>query len=92
MPDGARLTVTQRMADRYLTDRNWLIVERLAAFCETRGKAMLELAFSWLASRPAVASIIAGATAPEQLEDNVRAAGWVLTHEELQEIDRLTAD
>jgi aryl-alcohol dehydrogenase-like predicted oxidoreductase len=92
MPDGARLTVTQRMADRYLTERNWEIVERLAEFCEARGKTMLELAFSWLASRPAVASIIAGATAPEQLADNVRAAGWVLSADELQEIDRITAD
>jgi aryl-alcohol dehydrogenase-like predicted oxidoreductase len=37
-----------------------------------------------------VASIIAGATKPEQLEQNVRAAGWVLTPEEMLEIDRLT--
>src|ERR1700733_4394104 len=92
LPAGARLTTTQRMADRYLTERNWEIVERLAAFCEARGKTMLELAFSWLASRPAVASIIAGATAPEQLADNVRAAGWVLSREEMDEIDRVTAD
>jgi len=91
MPEGARLTVTQRMADRYLTERNWAIVERLADFCAARGKTVLELALSWLASRPAVASIIAGATEPEQLEDNVQAAGWTLTGEDLQEIDRLTA-
>jgi aryl-alcohol dehydrogenase-like predicted oxidoreductase len=92
LPEGARLTTTQRMADRYLTERNWAIVERLASFCEARGKTMLELALSWLAGRPAVASIIAGATRPGQLEVNVRAAGWTLTGEDLQEIDRLTAD
>jgi aryl-alcohol dehydrogenase-like predicted oxidoreductase len=91
MPAGARLTTTQRMADRYLTERNWEVVERLAAFCETRGKTMLELAFSWLASRPAVSSIIAGATSPEQLEANVRAANWMLTGDDIAEIDRLTA-
>jgi aryl-alcohol dehydrogenase-like predicted oxidoreductase len=91
MPAGARLTTTQRMADRYLTERNWEIVERLAAFCEARGKTMLELAFSWLAARPAVSSIIAGATSPEQLEANVGAAGWALSHEDMDEIDRLTA-
>jgi aryl-alcohol dehydrogenase-like predicted oxidoreductase len=79
LPEGARLTTTQRMADRYLTERNWEIVERLADFCAARGRTMLELAMSWLASRPAVASIIAGATAPEQLEQNVRAVDWVLT-------------
>jgi aryl-alcohol dehydrogenase-like predicted oxidoreductase len=91
LPAGARLTTTQRMADRYLTERNWLIVERLADFCASRGRTMLELAMSWLASRPAVASIIAGATRPEQLEQNVRAVEWPLTGEELTEIDRLTA-
>jgi aryl-alcohol dehydrogenase-like predicted oxidoreductase len=52
---------------------------------------MLELAFSWLAARPAVASIIAGATRPEQIDANVKAAGWALTAEEMAEIDRLTA-
>jgi aryl-alcohol dehydrogenase-like predicted oxidoreductase len=92
LPEGARLTVTQRMAERYLTERNWAIVERLADFCAARGRTMLELAMSWLASRPAVSSIIAGATSPEQLEQNVRAVEWALTKEELAEIDRLTAD
>ena len=92
MPAGARLTTTPRMADRYLTERNWEIVERLAQFCEARGHTVLELALSWLASRPAVASIIAGATSPEQLEDNVRAAGWALTREDIDEIDQLTAN
>jgi aryl-alcohol dehydrogenase-like predicted oxidoreductase len=92
MPEGARLTVTQRMADRYLTERNWAIIEDLADFCEARGHTLLELAFSWLASRPAVASIIAGATAPEQLEANIRAADWALTADDIAEIDRLTAN
>jgi aryl-alcohol dehydrogenase-like predicted oxidoreductase len=90
MPQGARLTTTQRMAERYLTERNWEIVEALAQFCEARGRSMLELAMSWLASRPAVGSIIAGATRPEQLEQNVRAVEWALTDEDLAEIDRLT--
>jgi aryl-alcohol dehydrogenase-like predicted oxidoreductase len=91
MPEGARLTVTQRMADRYLTERNWDAVEGLADFCAARGRTMLELAMSWLASRPGVSSIIAGATSPEQLEANVHATSWKLTSEDLVEIDRLTA-
>jgi len=90
LPAGARLTTTQRMADRYLTERNWAITERLADFCATRGRTMLELAMSWLASRPAVGSIIAGATRAEQLEENVRAVEWPLGADDLQEIDRLT--
>jgi aryl-alcohol dehydrogenase-like predicted oxidoreductase len=92
LPPGARLTTTQRMADRYLTERNWAVVEKLADFCAARGRSMLELAMSWLASRPAVSSIIAGATRPEQLEENTRAVDWALTREDLTEIDRITAN
>jgi aryl-alcohol dehydrogenase-like predicted oxidoreductase len=91
LPDGARLTVTKRLADRYMTDRNLEIVAKLEAFCERRGHSVLELAFSWLAARLPVASVIAGATKPEQLEQNVRAVDWELTPEDLAEIDRLTA-
>ena len=92
MPAGARLTTTQRAAERRLTDRNWSIVERLSDFCEARGHSLLELAFSWLLHRPGVASVIAGATTPDQVEANVRATGWTLSREDMDEIDRLTAD
>jgi aryl-alcohol dehydrogenase-like predicted oxidoreductase len=90
MPQGARLTNTKATADRYLTDENWSIVERLESFSANRGHSLLELAFSWMAARPAVSSVIAGATKPEQVEQNVRAADWKLTPEDLAEIDRLT--
>ena len=91
MPPGTRLAATQRLADRYLTERNWAIAEKLGDFVEARGKTMLELAFSWLLSRDPVTSVIAGATKPEQLEQNVKAGAWKLTAEELAEIDRITA-
>jgi aryl-alcohol dehydrogenase-like predicted oxidoreductase len=90
-PDGARLTTTQRLADRYMTEANWPKVEALESFATSRGHTPLELAFSWLASEPAVSSVIAGATKPEQLEQNVRAASWALTAEDRAEIDRITA-
>jgi aryl-alcohol dehydrogenase-like predicted oxidoreductase len=51
---------------------------------------MLELAFSWLASRPQVASVIAGATRIEQIEANVKAIDWTLSAEEIAEIDGIT--
>ena len=51
---------------------------------------MLELAFSWLASRPQVSSVIAGATRVEQVEQNVKAIGWTLSAEEIAEIDKIT--
>jgi aryl-alcohol dehydrogenase-like predicted oxidoreductase len=90
MPAGTRLTSTQRLADRYLTERNWAIAEKLGDFVATRGRTMLELAFSWLLAQPPVTSVIAGATKPEQLEQNVKADGWKMTAEELAEIDRIT--
>ena len=89
-PEGARLTYMQRAAGRYLTEDNWGVVERLEGFATERGRTLLELAVSWLARRPQVASVIAGATKPEQVEQNVRAADWALTEEDMREIDQLT--
>jgi aryl-alcohol dehydrogenase-like predicted oxidoreductase len=91
LPPDSRFTKMTGLGDRYLTDRNWDKVEALEKFCADRGRSLLELAFSWLASRPTVASVIAGATKPEQVEANVRAVGWTLTADELAEIDQLTA-
>lgn len=91
LPQGTRLANTQRLADRYLTERNWAIAEKLGDFVETRGRSMLDLAFSWLLAQSPVASVIAGATKPEQLEQNVKAGSWKLSADELAEIDRLTA-
>jgi aryl-alcohol dehydrogenase-like predicted oxidoreductase len=91
MPEGARLTNTQRLADRYLTERNWAISEKLADFAEARGHTPLELAFSWLLAQQPVASVIAGATRPEQIGQNVKAGGWALTAADCAEIDALTS-
>ena len=91
LPEGARLTYMQRAAGRYLTDDNWTMVEQLEGFATERGHTLLELAVSWLLHRPQVASVIAGATKPEQVDENVRAAGWALTEADMREIDRLTA-
>ena len=92
MPEGARLSTTPRIAERYLTEANWAMVEKLGDFCELRGHTLLELAFSWLLQRPTVASVIAGATNPAQVEANVKAANWRLSREDMDEIDRLTAN
>jgi aryl-alcohol dehydrogenase-like predicted oxidoreductase len=89
-PPGTRFARMTGLAERYLTPANWAILERLEDFCERRGHSLLALAFSWLATRPCVASVIAGATRPEQVEQNVRAVGWALTPEDLAEVDRMT--
>jgi aryl-alcohol dehydrogenase-like predicted oxidoreductase len=91
LPPGARLSSESRPAGRYLTDANWALAERLEGFAAEHGHTLLGLALGWLLQRPAVASVIAGATTPEQVEQNVRAAAaWPLTADKMHEIDRLT--
>jgi aryl-alcohol dehydrogenase-like predicted oxidoreductase len=90
MPEGARLAREKRQSDRWITAANWDVLDRLNALCAARGRSLLELAMSWLASRPLVASIIAGATTPEQLELNARAVGWQLSSEDMAAIDNAT--
>ena len=90
LPPGSRLANSAHHADDLLTARNWRTVEALSAFATARGHTLLELAMSWLASRPYVSSIITGATRPEQIEQNVAAVGWALTPADLAEIDRIT--
>jgi aryl-alcohol dehydrogenase-like predicted oxidoreductase len=88
--EGTRFASWKGLASRYTTEANWSIVERLEKFCAERNHSLLELAFSWLLAKPVVASVIAGATKPDQLEMNVRATGWALSKEELSDIDKLT--
>jgi aryl-alcohol dehydrogenase-like predicted oxidoreductase len=89
-PPGTRLSLMKQRAEQYLTARNFDIVEQLSAFAKARGHTLLELAFGWLLSHPFVPSVIAGATRPEQVEQNVAAARWVLTADEIAEVDRIT--
>jgi aryl-alcohol dehydrogenase-like predicted oxidoreductase len=90
-PAGTRFAKIERLANRYMTERNFEIVEKLDAFAKARSHTLLELAFSWLAARPQVASVIAGATSAEQVEQNAKAIAWKLTPEEMAEIDRVSA-
>src|SRR5215213_2210344 len=88
-PSGSRLDSGR--GERLLTDRNLDIVERLIEFSQRQGHTILELAFSWLLARPA-ASVIAGATSPEQARSNAAAADWELTDEELAEVDSIVTN
>jgi len=90
-PENTRFHALKGLADRYLTEANWKIVERLEKFCAKRGHTLIDVAFRWLLARPTVASVIAGATKPEQVEQNAKAVDGVLTPEEIAEIDEITA-
>lgn len=86
MPEGTRLS-----GSRTPTEADLERVEKLIAFAESRGHTILTLAFSWLLSRPAVASVIAGATRPEQVHANAAASGWAMSAEDLAAVDAILA-
>ncbi len=90
MPEDTRLAGNERAQERTLTEKNFTMLSKLENFAEERGHPMVELAIAWLLANPRVGSVIAGATKPEQVEQNVRAAEWRLTAEELAEVDAIT--
>jgi aryl-alcohol dehydrogenase-like predicted oxidoreductase len=90
LPAGTRFALMESLANRYMNEANWTIVEALEKFANSRSHSILELAFSWLAARSPVASVIAGATTPEQVAQNVKAAEWKLLPEDLAEVERIT--
>jgi aryl-alcohol dehydrogenase-like predicted oxidoreductase len=74
-----------------LTDANFDILERLEAWAQERNHTLLELAFAWLLATPEVASVIAGATSPDQIRTNAAAGTWELTSDEADEVRRLVS-
>ena len=90
-PAGSRFDKPREQEKRAMGENPWPKLEKLEQLCAARGRSMLELAVNWLLAKPELASVIAGATKPEQIESNVKAVGWKLTAADLAEIDRLTA-
>jgi len=86
-PEGARLSAGDAMTRAVFSERNWTILEQLERIALDAGRSLVELAIGWLASQPHVASVISGATRPEQVEQNVSAGEWRLTREELERVD-----
>lgn len=88
-PEGSRLAFWEPRPHQVLEDEVLDEVDHLAALAEGFGHTILEMAVSWLLSRPRVASVIAGATTPDQVYSNVAAAGWSMTPEEVATVDGL---
>ncbi len=89
MPENSRLASAPAYFDPYKAPDKIAAAAKLNAFAREHGHTLVELAMSWLASRPSVSSIIAGASRPEQVEENARAADWVLAPADLAEIDAI---
>ena len=75
--------------DTYVTEEKLDRVEALFAFAETNGVSLLDVAIGGLAALPGCASVIAGATKPEQVRANVAAVEWEPTDEQLDELDEI---
>ncbi len=86
---GTRMSY-KRYSDRFLNDENFHIVEKLREFCAKRNRSLVELAFGWLLSKPVIGCVIAGASTPEQIQQNAAAIDWQLDAAEMVEVDRLT--
>ncbi len=87
--EGTRMHRWGERAAGALTDEAFDKVEALAAWVGERGHTLVDLAFAWLAAKPAVTSIIAGATKVEQVKANVAAGSWTLTPDEVAEVDAI---
>ncbi len=87
--EGTRLAAWGDRAQGVLTDANFETLEKLESWAGERGHTVLELAIGWLSSQSHVASVISGATKPEQLEANATAVDWVLSADEVAEVAAL---
>jgi len=94
-PDQGRLATTpdadEEAWHRRATERNWRIIDAVGAVAEAREKSYAQVALRWLLQRPEVSSVIIGVRTPEQLEDNLGAAGWTLAPAEIEKLDEAAA-
>jgi aryl-alcohol dehydrogenase-like predicted oxidoreductase len=89
LPEGTRLGGNRERAERLLTDQTYDRVEALEKLAAERGVSLLHVAIGGLAAQPAVASVIAGATKPEQVVANAEAGLWQPDADDLAAIDEI---
>jgi aryl-alcohol dehydrogenase-like predicted oxidoreductase len=78
------------VTERFMNDDKFSKVEKLQALADKSGTTLLNIAFGWLLNKAYIGSVIAGATKPEQVESNVKAAAWRPSPEVDAEIDKIT--
>jgi aryl-alcohol dehydrogenase-like predicted oxidoreductase len=84
-PPGSR-GESNAYVQKYMTDSNYDVIEKLSAWAAERDRGLNELAQAWLLAQPQVCSVISGATKLEHVTSNVKAADWVLTAEEVTQV------
>ena len=89
-PPGTRLSAAApEQYERLASEENLKAVERLTDVANEHGRLVAQLAIAWLLTRPMVASVIAGATSPEQVHANASAVGLDLLPRDLDEVDAI---
>jgi len=86
-PEGSR--IGSGWHGELLTEKNLDVVEKLIDFAKGCDRTILDLAFSWLLTRPMVASVIAGATSADQVRANANAGTWHLSDLDLETINKI---
>jgi len=90
VPAGTRLAAKNRLSDLFWTQDNLELTYRIVEFCEQHKLNVLAVAFAWLLEKPFIPSVIAGASRPEQIDANIKAAAARLSGAELGALDKLT--
>jgi len=89
-PAGTRLAAKNRLSDLFWTQENLELTYRIVEFSELHKLNVLDVAFAWLLEKPFVPSVIAGASRPDQIDANIKAAATRLSGAELGALDKLT--
>jgi aryl-alcohol dehydrogenase-like predicted oxidoreductase len=87
-PEGSR-GETSPYVQKYLTDANFDVLEKLSAWADDHGHIVCELAHAWLLSFPQVSSVISGATRVEHVVANSQGGHWELSADEIQEVNTI---
>lgn len=88
LPEGSRATMSWRVR-RWLSEETLQLVADLEQFAQTCGRTTAELAIAWLLAKLGVSVVLAGVRNLEQLESCVRGTEWVLSEEELAQIEAI---
>ena len=88
-PNNSRFAAWPQLAERYTTKKNWSTINILEIFCKKNNLKLLDVALGWLASKPFVSSIIAGATSADQVRENINSLEKKLSKDEIKEIEKI---
>ena len=91
LPPSSRLHETAQFAPPVDDERLYRVVDLLTELAEETGRSVPQVAINWLLQRPTVSTVLIGARNERQLRENLGAAGWSLSHEQIARLDQVSA-